>query len=142
MKRRLLYTLAILFVSLQTFAQSTTKYEYDSNNRLIQVTYSNGVTVSYTYDELGNRLSKKVTAGVDFIRGDANGDGTVDESDVVVIVNYIMKKPLETFNFNAADVNGDGVVDIADVVGIVNIIFDNTPAARQMIQEIEAVMGN
>jgi len=63
MKHRLLYTLAILFVSLQTFAQGTVKYEYDGMNRLTQVTYGNGVTVSYTYDALGNRLTKKTRGG-------------------------------------------------------------------------------
>ena len=64
MKRRLIYTLAIMFASLQAFAQGTVKYEYDALNRLTQVKYSNGVTVTYTYDNLGNRLSKKVTGGV------------------------------------------------------------------------------
>ncbi len=34
---------------------------YDDNNQLTQVVYSNGTTVKYTYDALGNRLSKKVT---------------------------------------------------------------------------------
>ncbi len=63
MKHRLLYTLAILFVSLQTFAQGTVKYEYDGLNRLTQVSYGNGVTVSYTYDALGNRLTKKTRGG-------------------------------------------------------------------------------
>ena len=58
MKRILLYTLAILFASLQTFAQT---YTYDNLNRLTKVVYDNGTTVSYTYDELGNRTSKEVT---------------------------------------------------------------------------------
>ncbi len=56
-----IYTItALLFATLQTFAQT---YEYDDNNRLTKVTYPNGVTVSYTYDVLGNRLSKTVTGG-------------------------------------------------------------------------------
>ena len=59
MKGKILYILALLFAALQTFAQTT--YTYDDLNRLTSVTYSNGVTVSYTYDALGNRTSKKVT---------------------------------------------------------------------------------
>jgi len=59
MKHRLLYTLALLFATLQTFAQT---YTYDSNNRLTKVVYDDGTTVIYSFDALGNRLSKKVTS--------------------------------------------------------------------------------
>ena len=63
MKQRILYTLAMVFAVVQTFAQGTVKYEYDGMNRLTQVIYGNGVTVSYTYDALGNRLTKKTRGG-------------------------------------------------------------------------------
>ena len=55
--------------------------------------------------------------------GDANGDGTVNALDVVIIVNHIFGLPTEKFVFDNADVNGDGVVDALDIVIIVNIIF-------------------
>lgn len=58
MKQIAFSVLAFLLASLQAFAQTT--YTYDDLNRLSMVTYSNGVTVSYTYDALGNRTSKKV----------------------------------------------------------------------------------
>lgn len=58
MKQRVLYTLSLLFATLQTFAQT---YTYDNLNRLTKVVYKNGTTVAYTYDALGNRLTKKVT---------------------------------------------------------------------------------
>ena len=75
MKHRLLYTLAILFATMQTFAQS---YTYDSDNRLTKVVYSNGVTVTYKYDALGNRISKKVTGG-------ANVDNvTLNKSEAIL----------------------------------------------------------
>lgn len=56
--KRIIYTLALIFAPLQTFAQT---YTYDSNNRLTSVVYNNGVTVTYSYDALGNRTSKRVT---------------------------------------------------------------------------------
>ena len=59
MKRKLLYTLAFLFVTMQTFAQT---YTYENLNRLKKVVYENGTTVTYTYDALGNRTKKKVTS--------------------------------------------------------------------------------
>lgn len=58
MKHLLLYILALLFATMQTFAQT---YTYDSNNRLTEVKYGNGIKVVYTYDAVGNRLTKKVT---------------------------------------------------------------------------------
>ena len=51
-----------MFATLQTFAQT---YTYDDNNRLTKVVYSNGTTVSYTYDALGNRMTKKVSGAPD-----------------------------------------------------------------------------
>lgn len=61
MKHRLLYILALLFATLHTFAQT---YTYDKLNRLTEVVYENGTTVTYTYDALGNRTSKNVTGSV------------------------------------------------------------------------------
>ena len=58
MKNIRLFILALLFASIQTFAQT---YTYDSNNRLTKVVYDNGTTITYTFDALGNRTSKKVT---------------------------------------------------------------------------------
>jgi YD repeat-containing protein len=44
------------------FAFSQTTYQYDNLNRLTQVNYSNGTSVVYTYDELGNRIKKTIDA--------------------------------------------------------------------------------
>ena len=43
-----------------SFAQ-TTSYTYDDLNRLIKAEYGDGTVIEYTYDEVGNRVSKKVT---------------------------------------------------------------------------------
>jgi hypothetical protein len=68
----------------------------------------------------------------DCIKGDSNGDGSVDIADAVCIVNYIVGKPAPAFVAKAADANGDGVVDIADAVRIVNLIVGKINAlARQ-----------
>jgi surface protein len=55
--------------------------------------------------------------------GDVTGDGTVDATDIVELVNYIIGNPSDGFNEKAADVNGDGVVSVADIVKILNIIM-------------------
>ena len=61
MIKKLICALLAFFFAVQATAQNNASYTYDANNQLIQVVYSNGTTVKYTYDALGNRLSKKVT---------------------------------------------------------------------------------
>ena len=125
MKRRLIYTLALLLATMQTFAQSTTKYRYDANNRLTQVTYGNGVTITYTYDALGNRLSKKTEAQPSILPGDANDDGRVNVEDVITMMSYILGEYPISLNAEAADLNGDGIVSVTDAILLMDIITDN-----------------
>lgn len=124
MKCRFFYMLLFLLVSLQLFAQRTTRYKYDANNRLTQVTYANGATVNYTYDELGNRLTKKAAPQPGMLPGDANGDGDVSVTDVVVIISYVLGENPDGFNESSADVNGDGSVTVADAVQVLDIILN------------------
>ena len=122
MKHRILYTLALLFATTQTFAQT---YTYDSNNRLTKVVYDNGTTITYSYDALGNRISKTVTGSTAGIRGDVDGDGHVTMADVYSIVDFIMGKNPNPFDENMADVNQDDKINVADVTKTIEIININ-----------------
>lgn len=55
--------------------------------------------------------------------GDVNGDGTVNISDVTLLVNIILGNATDPYG--NADVNGDGTVNISDVTLLVNIILGN-----------------
>jgi len=59
----------------------------------------------------------------DVIMGDANGDGEVNVSDIVEIVNYILQKPSQRFVLAASDLNGDSEVNVTDIVKVVSIIL-------------------
>ena len=61
-------------------------------------------------------------------KGDLNGDALVNGTDVVSLVNVIMKGGSNA----AADVNGDGQVNGTDLVALVNIIM-NTSNAREVM---------
>ena len=58
--------------------------------------------------------------------GDVNGDGDINITDAVGIVNYILGRPGADFQPQAADVNKDGDINITDAVGIVNHILGRT----------------
>lgn len=60
-----------------------------------------------------------------FILGDVNGDGNVNITDAVCILNYILGNPSFDFIFKAADINNDTIINITDVVGVVNLILNN-----------------
>lgn len=127
MRQRLLYTLAFLFAMMQTFAQRTIKYEYDTMNRLTKVTYADGSTVSYTYDQLGNRLSKSVFVK---LAGDVTGSGDVDVQDATIVVNYILgTENDDDYDYSLADMNNDGEIDVFDVTAIINVILSHTNSA-------------
>ncbi len=58
--------LFLLFIALCVFPHcifSQSNYQFDFLNRLTAVTLSNGTQIQYTYDELGNRISKTISGG-------------------------------------------------------------------------------
>lgn len=59
------------------------------------------------------------------LKGDVNSDGSVDISDVVLMVNYILGNDSSANVLQNGDMNDDQRVDISDVVAIVNIILGN-----------------
>ncbi len=63
----------------------------------------------------------------DAIKGDVNGDGRVDISDVVAIINQMAG----TADWPNANVNGDEKVDISDVVNVINIMAGQTEDAAE-----------
>ncbi len=59
------------------------------------------------------------------IPGDVDGNGTVDVSDVNIVVNIILGKESRADYVSRADLDGNGTVDVTDVNQIVNIILGN-----------------
>ena len=55
------------------------------------------------------------------LKGDVNGDGKVNVSDVTALINMIMG--ITTMDATVADVNGDGKVNVSDVSALINIIL-------------------
>ena len=95
----------------------TTYTEYGLQNGI----YNYCVTAQY-YNGESNPVC--VNAVVNYtVKGDANGDGYVDISDIQSVIAFILNQNPTPWNFENADVNSDGNVNMADIQGIVNIIL-------------------
>jgi hypothetical protein len=55
--------------------------------------------------------------------GDANGDGQIDVSDLIFLINYLFIGGSPPEPLSAGDANGDCAVDVADVVYLTNYLF-------------------
>lgn len=64
--------------------------------------------------------------------GDVNGDGVVNVTDAIGVVNYILKNTPSSFVEGAADVNQDGIINITDAIGVVNMILGNGSSPRMI----------
>lgn len=93
-------------------------YAYENVTYDAQPTVDHGLVAHY---EDNNLVKYDNTFYSRYQKGDANGDGVVNITDNVAVVEYIHGKT-EGYNAFAADANGDGVVNITDAVRVVEII--------------------
>ena len=59
------------------------------------------------------------------LTGDADGDGSVDVTDAVAVINAYLTNNTSGINVGVADINHDGVIDITDAVGIINLYLNS-----------------
>ncbi len=87
------------------------------------------VRVSDAADGIPSDISdSNFTIRPPYIPGDANGDVTVDISDVVYLIAYIFSGGAAPAPLLAGDANCDSVVDISDVVYLISYIFSGGSA--------------
>lgn len=75
----------------------------------------------------GNELtSERVVFGAR-IKGDVNGDGSVDVADIATIISVLAAgDKADPSLASAADVNDDGTVDVADIATVISIMAAST----------------
>lgn len=125
MTKSIVIIFMMLLASVTAFAtdKQKTTYEYDKLNRLVKVVSPLGET-TYTYDALGNRLTRTFKANkVSGVKGDADNNNVVNAADIIEATKSIMNQQSDHFNKKGADPNEDNVVNIADIIKIVNIIL-------------------
>jgi hypothetical protein len=86
-------------------------------------------TVFYYDPAINIYVDGSITFGPNCIPGDANGNGTITASDVIVLVNFVFKGgPEPGCNGLAGDCNCDGTVNASDIVYLVNYIYKSGQA--------------
>jgi hypothetical protein len=74
----------------------------------------NPVVVEFKYFKAGDIIP------VEVVRGDANGDGVVNGTDIQDVINFIIADQYDS----SADVNEDGKVNGTDIQEVINIIVN------------------
>ncbi len=69
----------------------------------------------------------KIDPSAQFVRGDGNGDGVLNTSDVVYLINYLFRDGSPPEPLVAGDANCDVSVDAADVIYLINYLFTGGP---------------
>lgn len=72
----------------------------------------------YTYPYL-----RSIDIPQDTIRGDINGDGSVNISDVTSLIDYLLSGNADNINLAGADTNQDGNVNISDVATLIDYLL-------------------
>jgi hypothetical protein len=57
------------------------------------------------------------------LRGDVDGDGTINIADVTTLIDYLLSGNATGINLTAADVDNSGTVNIADVTGLIDYLL-------------------
>ena len=101
----------------ETYGSGTSSYAYS-------LTMGTDGTRTVTNFARASGLIIRPVENQSAVLGDLNHDGSVDITDVVLLVNHILGNTSDTsFSTQDADINKDGDIDINDVVKLVNFIL-------------------
>ena len=92
----------------------------------------NAVTTYLNEGTPAQEVRSKITSYINLFEpesvllGDANGDGTVNVTDIATIVSYIMGNNPTKFVFVLADAYTDGAINVTDIAATVGIIMNES----------------
>ena len=78
---------------------------------------------SYQQPVFGPQEPHHFTVNISFIRGDVNGDGRVNFTDVSLLLNLLLSSGQMPA---AADVNGDGATNVSDATALIGFLLNGT----------------
>jgi len=67
---------------------------------------------------------------IDYLPGDADGNGTVDLGDILFLISYLYKGGPAPVPMAVGNVNADCVVDLGDVLYLISYLYKGGPAPQ------------
>ena len=67
-----------------------------------------------------------VTTPVTSLKGDVDGNGLVNISDVTALIDYLLNNDASAINLSNADCDGNGLVNISDVTSLIDYLLSGT----------------
>ena len=64
-----------------------------------------------------------ITSQYSFLKGDVNGDGEVNISDVAALIDFLLGGNVDADTRKRADVNDNGEINISDVTTLIDILL-------------------
>jgi surface protein len=127
-------TLRTIYVgdSWTTAAVTSSSSMFDVCHSLVGgkgTTYSSSNPKDKTYAHIDGGTSNPgyfSEKGGTFLRGDVNGDGSVNISDVTALIDYLLSGNASGINLSGADCNQDGSINISDVTALIDYLLSGT----------------
>ena len=126
------YNLQTIFVDSDWSVDGVTEFEemfFDCSSLVggKGSTYdANHVDKEYAHIDGGTSNPGYFTEIPAFTRGDVDGNGSVNISDVTALIDYLLSGDASAINTDAADCNHDNGVSIADVTVLIDYLLSGT----------------
>ena len=110
-------------------------YSWPTNNWVYYLeeagTYDFVITFDLTADDM-NKITCTATpvGGPTYVRGDVNGDQSVNITDVTDLINYLLTDDPTGISLDGANCNQDGTINIADVTELINYLSPTSGASK------------
>lgn len=96
-------------------------------------------TLSSTFDQRGftipftQIINKRIFVYVGYLRGDVNGDESINIDDISALTDYILThEGLDQYQLVAADVDSNGTIDISDLGALVELIQELAAGSNEV----------
>ena len=115
--------------TMTTVTPTGDNYYFDTDNKVKKLSEGGSIKafrayLSSTGAEVKAFSIDGVVVGAGLL-GDVNGDGLVNITDVVLLVDHILGRENPAFIIGNADINSDGSINISDATQLLNIIMEN-----------------